>query len=583
MILSLPASLVSTVRADDLGRFKLIASAIAGRTLEVAAVKEGEPAWTDGATIFADVDVSRSDQLRCIAVQAALLAAGSLEPDVVRGLERRPALIRRYLAVEGHRALAAQEGLLPTAVRSLIDRAVAARSASPACSLAVAKGRGRLADPPPTFGTIRTRQLRARNAASGEEGATRHGVPRPARHPLDELDDEDDGGRVVPDFASIQIGGGGPLGRLLAKLLGDRRATKDGAPGADAPTRWSGRAARVARTGAATTAAASLAGFVDPASATGTTYPEWDVYRRRYRDGWCTVVEVEPEKKDLAPFAVPEARALRRSLARLGMELERRRRQLQGDDVDLDAAVEAHVASLAGSPPGEAIYIESLRCRRDLAVLLLLDISGSAREPSPTGATVHQHQRAASAALAVALHELGDRVALYGFRSKGRFAVHVVPVKQFRDDLDGRVMARLGGLVPGGFTRLGAAIRHAAFVLERDGGMSRRLLVVLSDGFAYDHGYDGPYGEADARRALGEARRRGTGCLCLSVAASTDAAALRRVFGTAAHATIPRPEQLAAVVGPLFRAALRSAQLQRRASQRRERTHDRLAIERSKA
>ena len=156
-------------------------------------------------------------------------------------------------------------------------------------------------------------------------------------------------------------------------------------------------------------------------------------------------------------------------------------------------------------------------------------------------------------------------------------------VKRFDDDFDARVLHRLGALAPGAYTRLGAAIRHGASVLETDGGAPRRLLVVLSDGFAYDHGYEGAYGEADARRALVEARRRGTGCLCLSIGAGTDADALRRVFGTAAHASIPRVEYLAGVVGPLFRSALRSAEYQRRAWQRTERTRERLEIERRTA
>src|SRR5207302_3674470 len=191
-----------------------------------------------------------------------------------------------------------------------------------------------------------------------------------------------------------------------------------------------------------------------------------------------------------------------------------------------------------------------------------------------------EHQRAAAGALTVALHDLGERVALDAFRSQGRAAVQVLPVKRFDDSLDARTMRRLGGLVPGAYTRLGAAIRHGASVLERQGGTSRRLLVVLSDGFAYDHGYEGAYGEADARRALAEARRRGTGCLCLSIGAGTDARALRQVFGTAAHAAIPRADQLAGVVGPLFRSAVASADVQRRLSQRRERTRERLQVER---
>jgi nitric oxide reductase activation protein len=159
----------------------------------------------------------------------------------------------------------------------------------------------------------------------------------------------------------------------------------------------------------------------------------------------------------------------------------------------------------------------------------------------------------------------------------------VSPLKRFGDPLDAAVLLRLGSCVPGAYTRLGAAIRHGAAILERDAGTSRRLLVVLSDGFAYDHGYEGAYGEADARRALAEARRRGNGCVCLSLAGASDPAALRRVFGTVAHASVPRVAQLPDVVGPLFRFALRSAEVQRRVFQRKVRTRERLETERRTA
>ena len=246
------------------------------------------------------------------------------------------------------------------------------------------------------------------------------------------------------------------------------------------------------------------------------------------------------------------------------MGLDSCHRQVQGADIDIDAAVEARVDVMAGSAPDEAIYIDSLRRRRDLSVLLLLDVSGSVAEPGPTGERIHEQQRTAAAALMVALHHLGDRVALYAFHSQGRSAVHLAPVKRFDDGLDGLVMRRLHGLVPGAYSRLGAAIRHGAAVLEKQGGTSRRLLVVLSDGLAYDHGYERTYGAADAHRALAEARRQGNGCLCLTIGAGTDAEALRRVFGSAAHAAIPRPEQLRHVIGPLFRSAIRSAEVRRR-------------------
>jgi nitric oxide reductase activation protein len=195
------------------------------------------------------------------------------------------------------------------------------------------------------------------------------------------------------------------------------------------------------------------------------------------------------------------------------------------------------------------------------------------------GGTVHEHQREAAMMLAVALDDLGDRVALYAFCSQGRSAVQLSRLKSFGEPLDTLVMQRLSGCVPGAYTRLGAAIRHGGAVLEREAGTSRRLLIVLSDGFAYDHGYEGAYGEADARRALAEARRRGTGCVCLSIGAATDAGALRRVFGTAAHAVVPRTEQLPGIIGPLCRFALRSADAQRRMTQRRVRTKERLEMD----
>jgi nitric oxide reductase activation protein len=276
------------------------------------------------------------------------------------------------------------------------------------------------------------------------------------------------------------------------------------------------------------------------------------------------VHEIEPQADDDRPLARPDVHALRRPLTRLGIGLDRGHRQPQGDDIDVDAAVEARVEMLAGSAPDEAVYVDSLRRRRDLAVLVLLDVSGSAAEAGTSGENVHVQQRAAAAALTIALHELGDRVALYAFQSQGRASVNLLPVKRFDDSMNLHVMRRLSGLRPGAYSRLGAAIRHGTAVITEKAGTKRRLLVVLSDGLAYDHGYERVYGAADARRALAEARRQGIGCLCLTIGAATDTGELSKVFGSAAHASIPKPTQLAGVIGPLLRAALRTADLRRR-------------------
>jgi nitric oxide reductase NorD protein len=556
--------------ADGLKRLGLLASALSGCPLQVAPLDPGEPAWTDGKTIFVDAETGTRDQLESLAVQASLLAAGSLQPDVMRRLGRRPTLARRYLAVEGHRALAANDDVLPPCVRSLTDCDIAARTDSPAASLDAALSRETIPDPPDAFGAIHPRKLlESKNRTATSSSTGQHIPRRPRDKPLAELDaDDSDDGADVTDVFTSPVGGGGGLGKLFQKMLGVvRKLGEGGQPGADAPTHRIRSGIRGAGNSVVSSAVANT--IQDAAGESrGTRYPEWDVHQQRYRPNWCTVQEVQSPLKDDASLTMFDGYGLRRPLARLGVGLDRYHRQPQGDDIDIDATVEARVELMAGSAPDEAVYLDSLRRRRDLSVLVLLDISGSVAEPGAIGQTVHYQQRAAAAALTVALHDLGDRVSLYAFHSQGRSAVTLVPVKRFDDDLDALVMRRLGGLVPGAYSRLGAAIRHGAAVLETGGGTPRRLLVLLSDGLAYDHGYERVYGAADARRALAEARRRGTGCLCLTIGAATDVDELQRVFGSAAHATIPRLEQLSPVIGPLFRSALLSAEVRRPTAQR---------------
>jgi nitric oxide reductase activation protein len=340
-----------------------------------------------------------------------------------------------------------------------------------------------------------------------------------------------------------QLGGGGP-------------------PGADAPTHQ-----RRSATRGAGAVVSSLTPSPDRDTADdavkGIKYPEWDVHHKRYRQDWCTVVESSATQLGEG-WSTPDGHALRRSLTRLGMGLSRHHRQPQGDDIDVDAAVEMQVELAAGSAPDDSVYVDNLRRRRDLSVLILLDVSGSTAEAGGGGRTVHEQQRTAAAAMTAALYELGDRVALFAYSSQGRSAVNMTPIKRFDDRFDTAAMRRLYGLKPGAYSRLGAAIRHGATVLRERAGTPRRLLVVLSDGLAYDHGYERVYGAADARRALGEVTREGIGCLCLTVGAGTDVEELRRVFGTAAHATIAQPSQLSHVIGPLFRVALNRAESRRR-------------------
>jgi len=552
---------VSVERSSDVARFGFLASAIANRPVQVLPGQPGELAWTDGKSVFIDAEKSLHEQLTALAVQAALLAANSLNREIASALLRRPTLTRRYLSVEAARALRAVATLLPPSLHALLS--VDVQSDSPAASLLLARERTALPDPPPSFGAIRARQLLARPAdlAASTVSSSRSSSPS-----LVELAEDATTRAPAQDSFVGALGGGGTLGKWLSRLLtAVRQISGGGAPGADAPTHWTRSGRRGSRGSMFATASTGGLEAARVPRDGGIKYPEWDVHTQRYRADFCTVQEVEiTTKPDATRFAVVDRVGLRRALSRLGLGIDRYHRQVQGDDIDIDAVIEARIELLAGSAPDENVFIDSARRRRDLSVLLLLDVSASAGEPAEGGKTVHEQQRAAAASLTLTLHELGDRVALYAYHSQGRASVRLMPVKRFGEGAGALLMQRLGSLEPGAYSRLGAAIRHGTALLTDHGGTPRQLLVVLSDGLAYDHGYEPAYGAADARRALGEARSQGVACLCLSIGANTDHESLQKVFGRFAHAALPSPDQLSQVIGRLFRSAIRSADVRRR-------------------
>ena len=538
------ARVTTDANPQPLARLEMLASALAGRTLAVAAAQTGEPAWTDGRTIFIDAALSARHRLEALTVQACLIAAGSLESDIARKLTGRSAVTRRYLAIEGQRALAANDDLLPAAVSSLLDADLGSRTDSPTQSLGAALSRAPIADPPPSFGALRPRKLLAQHRSAHNTATVGEHIPRrQAKQTLTQLDSDTDDGQEVADLFSSPVGGGGALGKLLQKMLGlVRQLSGGGQPGADAPTHRT--RAGVRGEGAVVSRATAPTDEDADGEKRGTKYPSGTFI------GAATARLVHGAGGPAAGQGGRHLAVCRgmsgcgAPLARLGIGLQRWHRQAQGDDIDIDAAIEARVEALAGSAPDERGLPRHLAAPprpgcADPAGRLWLGSRTRNRGQNRAPATARRRGRVDSAALPRPRRS-GGVVRL----PPGRSAVHVMPVKRFNDALDAAVMARLYGLVPSAYSRLGAAIRHGAAVLEKCAGTPRRLLVVISDGLAYDHGYEHALGAADARRALTEARRRGTGCLCLTIGASTDANALRQVFGSAAHAQIPRPDQL---------------------------------------
>jgi nitric oxide reductase NorD protein len=548
---------MSVATRDPAERFSMLAAAVAGRNVAVVPGACDRP-YSDGERIV--VPPHHGNAIRDgLVVQAALIAAGSLDPRTVSRLTGRKRLRHRYLTLEAMRAIESLSALVPPRVR---DKVAAIYDGplprSPEESLARALSeRERVPEAPEWLGTIRPGKVIM--AASPLRGST----PASKDVDLPELDDDEDSdrSRILEFFQApaMQM----PLAQYLQKMLGmGRSPDPDAGGGEELPvgSKCVGKVGENARV---------VQGVIPPAPdpeapPAGRLYPEWDDRRRAYRRDWCSVTEYDPRPPEEEPILDADRDPpLLRQLARLGLAHERRRRQHEGDVLDITAVIDLVVDKATATTADERVYEVNRRTAHDLGVLVLLDASGSTGE-SDEVARVFDEQRALAARLTAALDELGNRVAAYGFQSRGRGSVNYLRVKGFDDRYDHAARRRLASLEPAGFTRLGAAIRHGTHLLTERAGTSNALLVVVGDGFPYDDGYERRYAHADCRRALAEAVLVGVGCACISVRTSTEAEILRDVWGSVPHEMLDRPSEVSRRVAPLFRRALKEAAASRR-------------------
>ncbi|MGV0875310.1 VWA domain-containing protein [Mycolicibacterium sp. XJ879] len=546
-------------------RFRLLAAFAASRSLDLAEAPAGQPAYTDGQTIFVSAGRSAAEQRREVVFQGALLGAGSLDADLVRSLRGRPSLARRYLAIEGRRALAELACRLPIA--ATFDISGPPSTTSAAESLEMARGRARIGSPPEWFGVIKPARLSKPSARPGEPGTDddlRLKIDSiKAAQPEDDSGEDDEQGeesKILKLFDN-PLFNSEAVGEFLRKLLGSARSSSSSSGGGKVPVGSVRQARSASRQARPLPRRIHFSDDGNPGAAVGVggaLHPEWDVYKSRYRPEWCRVIEYPlTTRADVSGAGVAADDVLRRRLSRIGLGPKVLRRRADGDELDIEALVDLSIDLRCGYSPPEHVYVERRKVARNLGVLILVDASGSATDADPQGLAVHDHQRRAAATLAATLEDLGDRVAVYGFRSEGRRAVHLPAIKTFDQRFNALSRARLNQLQPSNYTRLGAAIRGAGEILKAESGTPNRLLLVLSDGYPYDPGYEGRYAEADAHKSLEELRLDGVACLCLSLSTTTGAEALERVFGSASHARAARLNDLSPRMDDLFLSALR--------------------------
>ncbi|MGO8755655.1 MAG: nitric oxide reductase activation protein NorD [Gallionellaceae bacterium] len=293
-------------------------------------------------------------------------------------------------------------------------------------------------------------------------------------------------------------------------------------------------------------------------------YPEWNYRSQSLDQSWVTLREMSSGSGDLN-IVVRIIAENHQLLARMKTLLHairdgavhRVRKLEEGDEIDMNAAIRAQINIRLGMPPDTRVMMRLVRKTRDISVLMLLDLSNSMNNKvQGRGHTALQLTQQVSVLFADAIEAVGDAFAIHGFCSENRHNVEYYRMKDFEQPYDDVPKARIAGMTGQLCTRMGAAIRHATYYLNKQKS-SKKLLILISDGEPYD--IDIPnrkYLRDDAKKSIEEAKRNGIHTYCISLDPGADKY-VSRIFGAKNYIVVDHvkclPEKILLIYAALTR------------------------------
>lgn len=288
-------------------------------------------------------------------------------------------------------------------------------------------------------------------------------------------------------------------------------------------------------------------------------YQEWDYQIQLHRPDWATVYERRQPKGDPDDIKIildeykPVAHRIRQIIDLLTPEGVQRQRGLEdGDEVDINAAVDAMISIRMGEQPNPRITMRNVLKTRDLSVVVLMDLSESTNEAmAGSDKTVLQLTREAATLVSTAINGIGDPFALHGFASDGRHDVQYYRFKDFNQHFDDESKSRLAGMKGGLSTRMGAALRHAGHHLMKQ-PERRKLILLVTDGEPADIDERDPqHLRHDTKKAVEELYSTGVLTYCLTLDPNADAY-VKRIFGENNYTIIDNVDRLPEKLPTLF-------------------------------
>ncbi|MCB9482722.1 MAG: hypothetical protein H6675_01825 [Dehalococcoidia bacterium] len=233
-------------------------------------------------------------------------------------------------------------------------------------------------------------------------------------------------------------------------------------------------------------------------------YDEWDFRAGDYKPRWNRVGE-RFSKEDDNEFYDDTLRhhhglvmETRKQFEMMRPEAFKKIKRLEdGEELDLDLAIEFAMDKRAGTGPQARIYNRRNKLERDVAVAFLLDMSASTDEEIEKQRQKHEPgdddddnfdgdprryfqwlaarrakamveppkriidlEKESAVLIVEALEAIGDSYGIYGFSGYGRENVEYHVIKELGEEMDEHARKRIGAIEPIRSTRMGPAIRH---------------------------------------------------------------------------------------------------------------------------
>ena len=280
---------------------------------------------------------------------------------------------------------------------------------------------------------------------------------------------------------------------------------------------------------------------------------EWD-----YRiDGYLkNYVRIKPQVTvNVVPIELPKR--LKKSVKKIQSELDlleldriKNDRLPYGDEINLDTWID-YKGHLNKSMHHQNFYTTFEKKTRDMSTLILADVSLSTEGGITQDVRVIDVIKDGLMVFSEALEKLNDKFAIYSFSSLQNKKVYFNIIKNFKDKYDDLIRGRIDSMQPFYYTRLGAAIRESAKILEKQKS-TNKLLLIISDGKPNDEDrYDGRYGIEDTKKAIEEVKKKGITPFCITV--DVDAKEyLSYLFGRNGFAVVRDGQKLPKVIPEVY-------------------------------